>query len=180
MCTNFWTFICLSCSGIQWVPFSLPYWLLLGNVWFWYVILLTRQIIRMCFRWKTKWYCLLPRHGWKSTFNGYHIIFWLVPKWKFSSCHFTILVSGHFTCTCNQFSTGEADNQVLLCIVNLCLFSLLLVLMYLLDVLTFLTSCGVIYSREFTHRVKSVSMSKFTTQEVQALEQGGNQVKQNP
>ena len=96
------------------------------------------------------------------------------------SCHFTTLVSGHFTCTCNQFSTGEADNQVLLCIVNLCLFSLLLVLMYLLDVVTFLTSCGVIYSREFTHRVKSVSMSKFTTQEVQALEQGGNQVKQNP
>lgn len=35
-------------------------------------------------------------------------------------------------------------------------------------------SCSGIH-REFTHRVKSVSMSKFTTQEVQALEQGGNQ-----
>ncbi|KAG0498219.1 hypothetical protein HPP92_002910 [Vanilla planifolia] len=30
-------------------------------------------------------------------------------------------------------------------------------------------------SREFTHRVKSVSMAKFTTQEVEALENGGNQ-----
>lgn len=30
-------------------------------------------------------------------------------------------------------------------------------------------------SREFTHRVKSVSMAKFTTQEVRSLEQGGNQ-----
>ncbi|XP_049401568.1 probable ADP-ribosylation factor GTPase-activating protein AGD14 isoform X1 [Solanum stenotomum] len=29
--------------------------------------------------------------------------------------------------------------------------------------------------REFTHRVKSVSMSKFTSQEVEALQQGGNQ-----
>ncbi|KAK4725624.1 hypothetical protein R3W88_028403 [Solanum pinnatisectum] len=29
--------------------------------------------------------------------------------------------------------------------------------------------------REFTHRVKSVSMSKFTSQEVDALQQGGNQ-----
>lgn len=29
--------------------------------------------------------------------------------------------------------------------------------------------------REFTHRVKSVSMSKFTTQEVEALQRGGNQ-----
>lgn len=35
-------------------------------------------------------------------------------------------------------------------------------------------SCSGIH-REFTHRVKSVSMSKFTTQEVRALEQGGNQ-----
>lgn len=34
------------------------------------------------------------------------------------------------------------------------------------------------YSREFTHRVKSVSMAKFTTQEVEALQKGGNQVKQ--
>lgn len=32
------------------------------------------------------------------------------------------------------------------------------------------------YSREFTHRVKSVSMAKFTTQEVEALQNGGNQV----
>lgn len=31
-------------------------------------------------------------------------------------------------------------------------------------------------SREFTHRVKSVSMSKFTSQEVEALQKGGNQV----
>lgn len=31
-------------------------------------------------------------------------------------------------------------------------------------------------SREFTHRVKSVSMSKFTSQEVEALQNGGNQV----
>ncbi|KAK4381979.1 putative ADP-ribosylation factor GTPase-activating protein AGD14 [Sesamum angolense] len=30
-------------------------------------------------------------------------------------------------------------------------------------------------SREFTHRVKSVSMSKFTSQEVDALQKGGNQ-----
>ncbi|OEL38656.1 putative ADP-ribosylation factor GTPase-activating protein AGD14 [Dichanthelium oligosanthes] len=35
-------------------------------------------------------------------------------------------------------------------------------------------SCSGIH-REFTHRVKSVSMSKFATQEVRALEQGGNQ-----
>lgn len=33
------------------------------------------------------------------------------------------------------------------------------------------------YSREFTHRVKSVSMSKFTSQEVEVLQNGGNQVK---
>jgi len=32
-------------------------------------------------------------------------------------------------------------------------------------------------SREFTHRVKSVSMAKFTSQEVDALQNGGNQVK---
>lgn len=32
-------------------------------------------------------------------------------------------------------------------------------------------------SREFTHRVKSVSMAKFTSQEVEALQNGGNQVK---
>lgn len=32
------------------------------------------------------------------------------------------------------------------------------------------------YSREFTHRVKSVSMAKFTSQEVEALQNGGNQV----
>lgn len=31
-------------------------------------------------------------------------------------------------------------------------------------------------SREFTHRVKSVSMAKFTSQEVNALQEGGNQV----
>ena len=31
-------------------------------------------------------------------------------------------------------------------------------------------------SREFTHRVKSVSMAKFTSQEVDALQNGGNQV----
>lgn len=31
-------------------------------------------------------------------------------------------------------------------------------------------------SREFTHRVKSVSMAKFTSQEVEALQNGGNQV----
>lgn len=31
-------------------------------------------------------------------------------------------------------------------------------------------------SREFTHRVKSVSMGKFTSQEVTALQEGGNQV----
>ncbi|XP_040378163.1 LOW QUALITY PROTEIN: probable ADP-ribosylation factor GTPase-activating protein AGD14 [Oryza brachyantha] len=35
-------------------------------------------------------------------------------------------------------------------------------------------SCSGIH-REFTHRVKSVSMAKFSTQEVRALEQGGNQ-----
>ncbi|KAJ0014440.1 hypothetical protein Pint_20792 [Pistacia integerrima] len=33
----------------------------------------------------------------------------------------------------------------------------------------------VTYSREFTHRVKSVSMSKFSSQEVEALQNGGNQ-----
>lgn len=33
------------------------------------------------------------------------------------------------------------------------------------------------YSREFTHRVKSVSLARFTTQEVEALQRGGNQVK---
>ncbi|CAJ1947672.1 unnamed protein product [Sphenostylis stenocarpa] len=31
------------------------------------------------------------------------------------------------------------------------------------------------YFREFTHRVKSVSMAKFTSQEVDALQSGGNQ-----
>lgn len=31
-------------------------------------------------------------------------------------------------------------------------------------------------SREFTHRVKSVSMAKFTAQEVSALQEGGNEV----
>ncbi|GKV30581.1 hypothetical protein SLEP1_g39381 [Rubroshorea leprosula] len=35
-------------------------------------------------------------------------------------------------------------------------------------------TCGGIH-REFTHRVKSVSMSKFTSQEVDALQNGGNQ-----
>lgn len=34
----------------------------------------------------------------------------------------------------------------------------------------------VYYSREFTHRVKSVSMAKFTSQEVESLQKGGNQV----
>ncbi|PKA66950.1 putative ADP-ribosylation factor GTPase-activating protein AGD14 [Apostasia shenzhenica] len=33
----------------------------------------------------------------------------------------------------------------------------------------------ILIRREFTHRVKSVSMAKFTTQEVQALQVGGNQ-----
>lgn len=33
-----------------------------------------------------------------------------------------------------------------------------------------------IFSREFTHRVKSVSMAKFTSQEVSALQEGGNKV----
>ncbi|GAV86119.1 ArfGap domain-containing protein [Cephalotus follicularis] len=36
------------------------------------------------------------------------------------------------------------------------------------------TTCGGIH-REFTHRVKSVSMAKFTSQEVSALQEGGNQ-----
>ncbi|KAL4203199.1 hypothetical protein AMTRI_Chr01g102800 [Amborella trichopoda] len=36
------------------------------------------------------------------------------------------------------------------------------------------TNCSGIH-REFTHRVKSVSMSKFTSQEVEALQRGGNQ-----
>ncbi|TYJ24554.1 hypothetical protein E1A91_A08G268200v1 [Gossypium mustelinum] len=36
------------------------------------------------------------------------------------------------------------------------------------------TTCGGIH-REFTHRVKSVSMAKFTSQEVTALQEGGNQ-----
>lgn len=36
------------------------------------------------------------------------------------------------------------------------------------------------YSREFTHRVKSVSMAKFTSQEVDALQKGGNQVSYVP
>lgn len=36
-----------------------------------------------------------------------------------------------------------------------------------------------IFSREFTHRVKSVSMSTFTTQEVEALQNGGNQVRRS-
>ncbi|GMN50485.1 hypothetical protein TIFTF001_019643 [Ficus carica] len=35
------------------------------------------------------------------------------------------------------------------------------------------TTCGGIH-REFTHRVKSVSMAKFTSQEVNALQEGGN------
>jgi len=33
-----------------------------------------------------------------------------------------------------------------------------------------------ICSREFTHRVKSVSMAKFTADEVSALRAGGNEV----
>lgn len=32
------------------------------------------------------------------------------------------------------------------------------------------------FSREFTHRVKSVSMAKFTAEEVSALRAGGNEV----
>jgi hypothetical protein len=40
----------------------------------------------------------------------------------------------------------------------------------------FLCPFFVSYSREFTHRVKSVSMAKFTSQEVEALQNGGNQV----
>ncbi|KDO54160.1 hypothetical protein CISIN_1g004435mg [Citrus sinensis] len=36
------------------------------------------------------------------------------------------------------------------------------------------TNCSGIH-REFTHRVKSVSMAKFTSQEVKALQEGGNQ-----
>ncbi|KAL6335964.1 hypothetical protein AAG906_003589 [Vitis piasezkii] len=36
------------------------------------------------------------------------------------------------------------------------------------------TTCSGIH-REFTHRVKSVSMAKFTSQEVEALQKGGNQ-----
>merc|ERR1711915_78539 len=36
------------------------------------------------------------------------------------------------------------------------------------------TTCSGIH-REFTHRVKSVSMAKFTSQEVTSLQQGGNQ-----
>lgn len=36
------------------------------------------------------------------------------------------------------------------------------------------TACSGIH-REFTHRVKSVSMAKFTTKEVEALQKGGNQ-----
>uniref|UniRef100_A0A7N0TIP5 Arf-GAP domain-containing protein n=1 Tax=Kalanchoe fedtschenkoi TaxID=63787 RepID=A0A7N0TIP5_KALFE len=36
------------------------------------------------------------------------------------------------------------------------------------------TTCSGIH-REFTHRVKSISMSKFTSQEVEALQNGGNQ-----
>lgn len=43
-----------------------------------------------------------------------------------------------------------------------------------LDVLVFFALC----SREFTHRVKSVSMAKFTSQEVDSLQKGGNQVRQ--
>lgn len=35
-------------------------------------------------------------------------------------------------------------------------------------------------SREFTHRVKSVSMAKFTSQEVSALQGGGNAVSMKP
>lgn len=38
-------------------------------------------------------------------------------------------------------------------------------------------SMYVLCSREFTHRVKSVSMAKFTLQEVDALQRGGNQVR---
>jgi hypothetical protein len=53
----------------------------------------------------------------------------------------------------------------------------LCIILSLQGIITILTSYGVIYSREFTHRVKSVSMAKFTTQEVRTLEQGGNQVK---
>jgi hypothetical protein len=37
-------------------------------------------------------------------------------------------------------------------------------------------SFGCLCSREFTHRIKSISMAKFTTAEVVALQQGGNEV----
>lgn len=33
------------------------------------------------------------------------------------------------------------------------------------------------YSREFSHRIKSISMAKFTAAEVAALQAGGNEVK---
>ncbi|KAK8913747.1 putative ADP-ribosylation factor GTPase-activating protein AGD14 [Platanthera zijinensis] len=38
---------------------------------------------------------------------------------------------------------------------------------------------GFVASREFTHRVKSISMAKFTSQEVNALQEGGNEGERN-
>jgi hypothetical protein len=37
--------------------------------------------------------------------------------------------------------------------------------------------CGFFCSREFSHRVKSISLAKFTAGEVQALQEGGNEVR---
>lgn len=42
--------------------------------------------------------------------------------------------------------------------------------------MTKLISCSNNVSREFGHRVKSVSMSSFTSEEVIALQAGGNEV----
>ena len=36
--------------------------------------------------------------------------------------------------------------------------------------------CSVMFSREFNHRVKGISMSSFKPEEVEALEKGGNKV----
>lgn len=53
----------------------------------------------------------------------------------------------------------------------LLLSSPILVLLFVFDI-----SLSLSLSREFTHRVKSISMAKFTSQEVSALKEGGNQV----
>lgn len=76
---------------------------------------------------------------------------------------------------CLYFSVKEIVTKLKLILLNLCFLSCICPFL-----LVFIYYLFVSYSREFTHRVKSVSMAKFTSQEVEALQNGGNQVQAMP